>query len=228
MTVMSNFVKAHNYTPAWRSKVDLVVLHSMESKERTGVARDVALWFADPLKAPKASAHYCIDDREVILCVQEHDIAWHAPGVNKVSIGIEHAGRADQLASMWDDVYSKSVLALSVQLCAEICQRWGIPAEFIDSQGLLAKKRGITTHAEVSRAFRKSTHWDPGPNFPIDLYVRSVEMLFTGGTRLEKLESAARATKSYLSGILANQNGLIVEGKLLEKINSALAAGGVK
>jgi hypothetical protein len=33
---------------------------------------------------------------------------------------------------------------------------------------------GITTHAEVSRAFGKSTHLDPGPFFPVAEYLRLV------------------------------------------------------
>ena len=37
-----------------------------------------------------------------------------------------------------------------------------IPAERVDAAGLKAGKRGITTHASVSVAHRKSTHVDPG------------------------------------------------------------------
>jgi hypothetical protein len=31
----------------------------------------------------------------------------------------------------------------------------------------VAGKRGITTHLEVSRAYKRSTHTDPGPGWPM-------------------------------------------------------------
>ena len=37
---------------------------------------------------------------------------------------------------------------------------------------LVAGKRGITGHADVSAAFRKSDHWDPGPDFPWTRFLR--------------------------------------------------------
>ena len=40
--------------------------------------------------------------------------------------------------------------------------------------GLRAGARGITGHADVSVAFRKSDHWDPGPAFPWAAFLRQV------------------------------------------------------
>ena len=40
--------------------------------------------------------------------------------------------------------------------------------QFIDAEGLKAGKKGVTTHAEVSKAFKKSNHTDPGLGFPMD------------------------------------------------------------
>ena len=38
---------------------------------------------------------------------------------------------------------------------------------------LVAGRRGITGHVEVSRAYR-SDHWDPGPGFPIERFLDDV------------------------------------------------------
>ena len=168
------FLQARNYTPASRTAVDLVVLHSMENAERPGSAQGVAMWFASK-DAPRASAHYCVDEGEAIQCVADKDVAWHAPGANHNGIGIEHAGRASQSAADWLDSYSTAMLWRSIDLCAAICRRWHIPAALIGVEGLQAGRRGITTHALVSLAFRKSSHTDPGTGFPIAWYVGRVQ-----------------------------------------------------
>lgn len=175
------FIEAALFTPGPRTAVDLVVLHSMESPEKPGTARAVAEWFHDPHRTPQASAHYLVDDREVIASVREADIAWAAPGANRIGIHIEHAGRAAQTADEWGDEFSMAMLHRSVELCASICRAWSIPAQLVDAAGLLVHARGITTHAEVTRAFGRSSHWDPGPAFPLPWYVDRVAGLLAEG-----------------------------------------------
>ena len=163
------FVQAEYYTPAKRQAIDLVVLHSTENGERHGTARNVAAYFANPA-SPHASAHYVIDSEEIIQCVREDCVAWGAPGSNHNGIHIEHVGRASQDEAGWRDDYSAAELALSIDLCSDVCRRWKIPAVLVTVTGLLARNRGITTHDAVSRAFRRSTHSDPGPAFPLSWY----------------------------------------------------------
>jgi len=176
------FIEAAHFTPGPRTSVDLVVLHSMESSEKPGTARTVAEWFNDPSRAPEASAHYCVDSREVVQCVREEDIAWAAPGANRNGIHIEHAGRASQTAEGWHDAFSIAMLHLSVELCASICRAWSIPAVFIEASGILVHRRGITTHAEVTRAFKTpGGHTDPGPDFPTYWYADRVAGILKEG-----------------------------------------------
>ena len=158
-------------------KVRLVVIHTMESPEGIGTARAVAEWFGGIRgEAPRASAHYCIDNREVIQCVPETGIAAHAPGVNTVSIGVEHAGRASQGLSGWSDLYSQECLSLSAQLVADICRRHKIPVRRPSIEALHDDPActGIVGHYDVTCAFRRSTHTDPGPYFPWASYLAQV------------------------------------------------------
>lgn len=168
------FIGAANYTPANRVHISLLVLHSMESQEKPGTARRVAEWFASE-DAPMASAHYCVDDREVIQCVMENNVAWHAPGVNAHSIGIEHAGRAAQTRDQWLDEFGLGMMRQSTMLAADLCERWRIAPVYVDADGLRAQRAGITTHFQVSLAFRRSVHWDPGPSFPLEWYIERVK-----------------------------------------------------
>ncbi len=167
-------IPARNFTPANRTKIGLIVLHSAESSERTGAARNTAVWMAGP-DAPQASAHYFLDSAEVYRGVRDEDVAWAAPGANANGIHIEHTGRAAQTADEWDDPYSKAMLLQSARLSAALCLKWQIPPVIVGVQGLKRGDRGLTTHASVSLAFRKSDHTDPGLFFPLDWYQKRVE-----------------------------------------------------
>ncbi len=160
------FIQAAHFTTASRTKIDLVVIHTMEAPEKPKTAENVARWFAGK-DAPQASAHYCLDSLDVIQCVLEKDVAWHAPGANNNGIGIEHAGYASQSALNWDDEYSEAMLVLSAKLTAEICTRYGIPVVRLSVADLKAKARGLCGHVDITNAFNGGKgHFDPGGNFP--------------------------------------------------------------
>jgi N-acetyl-anhydromuramyl-L-alanine amidase AmpD len=176
-----DFIQARNFTPSRGRHIDLLVIHSMENQEKPGAARQVAQWFAGP-DAPEASAHFCIDSHEVIQCVRETDVAWAAPGANHNGIHLEHAGMARQTAEDWADVYSASMLDVSIRLATSLCKAFGIPPELVGVAGLKVGRRGITTHAYVTQAFKLSTHTDPGLEFPLLDYCRRVAELLAKET----------------------------------------------
>jgi N-acetyl-anhydromuramyl-L-alanine amidase AmpD len=163
------FVESPNITRTRGRPIDLVVVHTMETSERVGAAEAVAHWFSR--KESNVSAHYCVDADSVVQCVREQDIAWHARGGNERSIGIELAGRAGQGPSGWRDEYSTDVLRLAAEVAADVCRRYDVPVRWVRAPGLLENRRGITGHVEVSRAFHRSDHWDPGPAFPIERFL---------------------------------------------------------
>jgi len=167
------FVQARNYTRGRSNPIDVIVIHTMESPEKPDTAESVAAWFAGPT-APQASAHYCIDANSVVECVRDTDVAWHAPGANHNGLGLEHAGRAAQTAADWSDTYSKRMLARSSELVAEKCAKYDIPAVWLTAAQLRAGRRGITGHAQVSEAFKRCDHTDPGTSFPVDDYIALV------------------------------------------------------
>lgn len=160
-------------------KIDVLVVHTMEAPEKPTTAENVAAWFAGS-SAPQASAHYCLDSNTVVRCVDDMDVAWHAPGANHNGIGIEHAGYAAQTPAQWADAYSKAELALSERLAAALCRRYGVPPVPLTARDLANSKRGITTHMAVSAAFRLSDHHDPGPGFPLEEFCKAVASLMNG------------------------------------------------
>jgi N-acetyl-anhydromuramyl-L-alanine amidase AmpD len=176
-----SFVQAANYTRATRTDIRWIVLHTMEAAEASTTAENVARWFAGLSgPAPQASAHYCIDDNSIVQCVKDEDVAWHAKGGNRWGIGIEHAGYARQTAEEWADPFTQRMLALSAALSAELCRRHRIPIEYVGADGLVRGDRGITTHMQVTKAFRQSTHTDPGKWFPMERYLELIRASLAG------------------------------------------------
>jgi N-acetyl-anhydromuramyl-L-alanine amidase AmpD len=175
------FLQATWFTrPAAPRPIDLVVIHSAEVGEEMDGAEALMRRCAAP-DARRASWHYAVDADSVTQSVLETDRAWHAPGANSRAIGIEICGRARQTTEEWADDFSVKALELAAWLAAGICGRWGIPVAQVDEDGLKACRRGITTHAAVSRAFKMSDHWDPGPFFPMEHFMNRVTWWSTIG-----------------------------------------------
>lgn len=163
-------IPARHFTPGRTAAVSLIVIHTTENDCRPGVALAVARYFAGP-SAPEASAHYVVDPGAVVQCVRDVDTAWHAPGTNPRAIGIEHAGRARYLDRDWETLDVDAMLRRSAGLVAALCRRHGIPIERLGAEAVRAGEAGITGHVDVSKAFKKSDHWDPGPRFPWARYL---------------------------------------------------------
>lgn len=179
------FVGSPNITPTEGRAIDVVVLHTMEIPEHGAAAEACARWFARP--ESQVSAHYCVDASEVIQCVREQDIAWHARGGNTASLGVELAGYAGQGPRGWDDDYSWEVLERAAMLVADIGARHRVPLRRLRPPDLVAGRRGLTGHVDVSRAYGKSDHWDPGPAFPWNRFLR---LLRSSADRRKSIEGS--------------------------------------
>jgi N-acetyl-anhydromuramyl-L-alanine amidase AmpD len=199
------FVQARNYTKGRSNHIDVLVIHTMESPEKPDTAESVANWFAGST-APQASAHYCIDANSVVQCVHDTDVAWAAPGTNHNGLQFEHAGRAAQTKSDWSDAYSAQMLERSAELIAEKCRKYDIPAVWLRPADLRSGKRGITGHADVSEAFKRSDHHDPGTSFPIQAYLALVKAhLGDAAANFKPAQKAAEQTPTLKKGATGYQ-----------------------
>ena len=68
------------------------------------------------------------------------------------------------------------MLERAAGLTADVCTRHHIPVRWLRAVGLRRHLPGITGHVEVSKAFGRSDHWDPGPDFPVERFLRLVRM----------------------------------------------------
>jgi N-acetyl-anhydromuramyl-L-alanine amidase AmpD len=160
-------------------KIDLVVIHCAEVLPGAQGAEWLLRYCAENDRV--ASWHYAVDQDSVTQSVRENDVAYHAPGANARGIGIELATVGQPTAAEWADPYHQKMLTLAAWLTAGICARHKIDPFFVDAGGLLEFRRGITTHSEVSRAYKKSNHQDPGPNFPAAAFLAKVKARLDAG-----------------------------------------------
>ena len=174
------------YVPAkWQkarrpgSKVELIVIHTMEAAEKSTTAEGCAAVFARGTR--QASAHHCIDVDSIVESVHLDRYAYGAGGgigtrrINDCAIHLEHAGYARQTAADWADDYSIKMLFWSTLDAAQIAKPRGIAPVFRNEADLRAGRwNGFTDHATIQRAFPTTGHWDPGPHFPWSSYLVNV------------------------------------------------------
>lgn len=157
--------RTSNYHRGRLGGIRVIVVHTGETGEGSTAAEGMGSWFAD--QRARASAHKGADPDSICTYVRDADTAWAAPGANADGLQLELAGRAGQTSGEWDDAASRAILANGATVVREWCTQHAIPARWLtDAQLRDGVTRGLATHAQVSRVFKLSNHWDPGTNFP--------------------------------------------------------------
>lgn len=165
---MGQYTPAHYYEGRNKA-IRLIVIHTMEAPEGPQTAENIAAYFASGDVV--ASAHACVDQDSLVVCLPPSDTAFAAPGANADGYQIEHAGYASQDGAGWADAESQSMLRISAAHAREIALAAGIPLRHLSDDELAAGHAGFVGHDQVSRVYRLSDHWDPGTNFPWDQYM---------------------------------------------------------
>jgi len=139
----------------------------------------------------RASAHFGIERSGLITqMVNEKDRAWHAGSriVNDFTIGIEHAGFADEKAIGDYLGFSREQIEASAQLVAKLLHKYNLPptrahvfghAEVGVCKGRERAKPGEPRLGETHGG--ASCHYDPGPYWNWDDYMDRVGHYYYGG-----------------------------------------------
>ena len=146
-----------------QSSISRIVIHGTVSPCVKGGAVSVARYFQSPKTG--GSAHYVVDPGEVVRCVPEGTVAYHAPP-NTGSIGVELCDPQKGSSDRWGDANHEAMLVRAATLVRQIAIRWGIPLKRLSVAQVKAGARGICGHVDVSNAFRQTDHTDPGSGFP--------------------------------------------------------------
>lgn len=141
-----------------------IILHSMEYQGDTAAE---ALGRLSCSRAYGASPHFGIDDDSLQQYLPITVVGWHAQGANTCTIGIEQAGYARWSREQW--LNHSGTLDRTAWLLARLSKQTGIPLAYVDAAGLRKGTRGISTHADVTKAYSiAGGHVDPGKNYPMD------------------------------------------------------------
>ncbi|MCA1565816.1 MAG: N-acetylmuramoyl-L-alanine amidase [Acidobacteria bacterium] len=112
MALQMTWVPSPNYTEGRYQNISRVIIHWM-----AGTLAGTDATFTNSVT--ETSAHYGIENDVVHQYVVESNTAWHSLAANPFSIGIEHSAAPGRLAS-------SATYAKSIELCADICRRYGL------------------------------------------------------------------------------------------------------
>ena len=178
LTIKSVPAHRHNYQYARPGRViTFIVIHCTDGHEGTRQDDNVAAMFAQRDLYPRRSCHYVVDADSATQCVPDDSVAWHCGSKGNLrGLGIEICGFAKQPRAEWLDDTSKATLSIAARLTYDLCKRYNLPMQLLDAEHLRTGESGITTHAAVSAAWKESSHTDPGASFPLDAFMRAVNL----------------------------------------------------
>jgi N-acetyl-anhydromuramyl-L-alanine amidase AmpD len=163
------FIPAAHYTRGRTKPLLWVVLHSAEGAR---LASELGNYFHTTTRS--ASSHIGVgQDGKAAQYVHDNDTAYAAVNANNQGWHVELCGFAHWTRTEW--LAHRAMLDTAAACVAKICQAYHIRAAWLTPADLEAGHSGLTTHRTVS-AWKPSTgHTDPGPDFPLDVFLALVQ-----------------------------------------------------
>lgn len=175
----TSFRQARHFTPGRTKKIRLGVVHSTES---LATAEATQGYFGTTDR--KASAHVTHDYDSSAGSVHLTDTAWAAVGANSDGAHAEHRGKAAWSRAQWLDKrlpkdggtggYA-TLMRSAAWMARYVCHQYGVPARWLTPEQIKAGVAGLCTHADISKAYPGTGHYDPGVGFPKDVYLTLVQ-----------------------------------------------------
>lgn len=163
----TRFRAAHTSGPRKASDIEYVVIHDTEGDTAAGAAS----WFANPKS--EGSANLAVDGKECFRPVDDLEIPWAAPPLNTKGFHIEIAGHRSFTHDEW--MAHEPALRRAAWKAAQRALLYNVPIRQVGRVGLLLRRKGFTSHAAISAAWKMSDHTDPGPNFPWTIFMSYVK-----------------------------------------------------
>lgn len=153
----------------------LLVVHTSESGEGYSGAENLCSFMGtpgdriDPITGHRfgASYHYVTDtDESLIPATADNRVAFAAAGANNTGIHFCIPGHANQTRTQWLDADSTAHLHSLAWGMQRKAAEFSIPLRRLTVDQVRAGATGYCGHVDVSLAFGRSDHNDPGPGFP--------------------------------------------------------------
>lgn len=133
------------------------------------------------------SAHFYVDDREVIQSIDTKYRTGHAGSTlgNENAVSVEITGTNGKSRDWWIANVAWDQLG---RVLAAVCREYDIEPRRASVAEMKAnpKVRAFYSHDDMRRAWGGTTHTDPGPNFPWDHLFAAVKTHLAGKTPAPK------------------------------------------
>jgi hypothetical protein len=174
----STFPAFHHEGERRQASIRFIVLHSTEG----GSAESVARYFMEPSSG--GSANIVVDDFSCYRCLADTIVPWGAPPLNTFGFHIEQCGYAAWSRGRW--LLHRNTIRRAAYKASLRVRWYGIPIHVPSVEELRKEYAaaqadgrppygGIVTHRLIDEAFGQSDHVDPGPSYPLDLFVRYLQ-----------------------------------------------------
>jgi hypothetical protein len=185
----------------------LIVIHTSEGSEGVTSATNLANYMKSPGDRQNddgsfygSSYQYVTDlNQRIIPCVPDHTVSYSAAGANHNGIHICIPGRAGQTRAQWLDSVSRQYIESAAAAAIDISKREGIPLVRLSTFQVAAGRSGYCGHVEISQAFKRSDHTDPGTQFPWDVFAADIARL-SGDDDMQPLDVPDRVYDSRVTG----------------------------
>lgn len=159
---------------ARRQSKGYFVIHDSEGPD--GSSEGLLRFMGNPATETNVASYHAVT-REDGSYTQILDPQWapySAPPLNDYAMHVCMPGKAAQTREQWLDPISSKYIEGVVAFIKDWCFELDIPKEYLTVPQLIANgieglHGGYTSHDNVSDAWHKSSHYDPGSEFPWDV-----------------------------------------------------------
>ena len=196
-------------------KVTNIVIHWVGNANSTALANRN---YFESLKEKKvyASSHYIVGlDGEVLQCIPETEIAYHAKEANSYSIGIEVC-HPD-----WGGKFSEVTYKSLIELCTDICKRYNLsPTTSIIRHYDVTKKDCPHYYVQNSKAWLQLKDDVKNAIVGVDTeLIKAVDLLYKRGiiNSPKVWYSVASMKLEYVPGLIKKMGGLdrLIKDKII-------------
>lgn len=225
--------------PRSTNLIQAVFIHTTENPP-TSRAIDIGNWQAGGRATGNTglgSYHFLADRSTLVFCNTDDWIA-HGTGNrgNTVGLHLSFVARAAMSRAEWlAEESNHGTLSRGAWKVADWCKKHNIPIQFVNGVDLRAGRKGISTHNEARIAWGGTTHTDPGPGFPMDVFVDLVRKHATPTPIPKKEESdmaadldtiitAMDGTRHKARDLIAYTDGRVFElhGEVIPRLEKKL------
>jgi hypothetical protein len=165
---------------SWRNR--LIVVHDSEGGEGATAGKALAGFLTRPGDRPNGSggmygsSYAYVSDLDLWAwpCVPHNVVSYSASGANHNGVHVCIPGKAAQTRAQWLEPVSRGYIRTTAAVIVDIAAAEGIPLVRLTVAQVRDGMSGYCSHHDVSLAFGKSTHTDPGPNFPWDVLAADI------------------------------------------------------